>query len=288
MIFSSPVEQRFGIYLSILGSDIIVSLSVLSGYFTVTEPLALALVFGGLQGIFVGIAYALTQKLLLQTMANHKGLATGIMSIAIGSMLGGLLFIGLAFAVINPSNRKPDLTVDSKVFFSDQSLVDKVPIFFLVVGAIKIVTTLIGMFPMYIGTREILQNIKQETIGETVPVLQEMNGGKAQKKLRAPRKDCEELPLNASRALVYTKYEEDDKIQTWTHESRISLNVALADSIQRNEIPQESGARKCFRSQVEVSPREMIKSARFWLVWFAFVLSEHTNYIHLNLYKQYG
>ena len=115
-----------------------------------------------------------------------------------------------------------------------------------------------------------------------------MNGGKAQKKLRAPRKDCEELPLNASRARVYTKYEEDDKIQTWTHESRISLNVALADSIQRNEIPQESGARKCSRSQVEVSPREMIKSARFWLEWFAFVLSEHTNYIHLNLYKQYG
>ncbi|KAK3792292.1 hypothetical protein RRG08_007370 [Elysia crispata] len=159
MIFSSSVEQRFGLYLSILGSDMIVSLSVLSGYFTVTEPLALAVVFGGLQGIFVGIAYALAQKLLLQTMAIHKGLATGIMSI--GSMLGGLLCIGLAFAVINPSNRKPDLTVDSKVFFSDHSLVDKVQIFFLVVGAIKIVTTLIGTFLMYIGTREILQNIKQ-------------------------------------------------------------------------------------------------------------------------------
>ncbi|KAK3792291.1 hypothetical protein RRG08_007369 [Elysia crispata] len=286
MIFSSPVEQRFGIYLSILGSDIIVSLSVLSGYFTVTEPLALALVFGGLQGIFVGIAYALAQKLLLQTTVNYGGLATGIMSV--GPILGGLLFIGLAFAVINPSNMKPDLTVDSKVFFSDQSLVDRVPIFFLVVGAIKIITTLIGMFLMYIGTREILQNIKQETVGETVPVLHEINGGKAKSKLCAPRKDCEDLPLNGSGARVYRKYEEDEKIQNSTGERVISSKDALTEDTQMNELPQDSGESKCSPSQVEVSPREMIKSARFWLVWLAFVSSNHTNYIHLNLYKQYG
>ncbi|RUS86669.1 hypothetical protein EGW08_005543, partial [Elysia chlorotica] len=107
MIFTSPLELRFGMLTCLQVSNIILGISVMSGYFTVREPLALTLIFGGVQGISVGVLYTLTLKALLQVMSGQKGVASGIMTS--GPVIGALLNTGVAFAVINANNKTPDL-----------------------------------------------------------------------------------------------------------------------------------------------------------------------------------
>ena len=281
MMFSSPIEHRFGIHVSILAGDILLSFSFLIVQFIIKEPLALALIFGGLQGASVGVIYALIVKLLLQKMPNHGGLATGIMST--GVTFGAILFIGVAFPVINPSNKKPDLKVDNNVYFSDKNLINRVPTYFTVLGAIAAVCTLSGASLMYIGNyKNVNKDKEQATMGT------DGSGYSSACKMLSTIKRKEAVPLNVSGARFYDNHRKDKHLKAEICTTKSSLNATPnTEEIQRNGLPQESVERK--NSEIsELSPREALKTARFWLVWLAYVTSSHTFYIHLTLYKQYG
>ncbi|RUS70983.1 hypothetical protein EGW08_021248, partial [Elysia chlorotica] len=123
MIFTSPLELRFGIRPCIVASLGLLWASMMSSYVAVQEPLALVFIFGGTHGFAVGVLYSTSLKLLLQLLANKAGLATGLMSM--GPLVGGLVNMAVAFAVINPHNREPDLFVGNKVFFSDPGITER-------------------------------------------------------------------------------------------------------------------------------------------------------------------
>ncbi|RUS81988.1 hypothetical protein EGW08_010257, partial [Elysia chlorotica] len=142
MIFTSPLELRFGIRPCIVASLVLLWASLMSCYVAVQEPLALVFIFGGTHGFSVGVLYSTSMKLMLQLLADKAGLATGMMSM--GPLLGALVNMGVAFAVINPHSKEPDLFVGNKVFFSDPGITERVPNYFLVMGAVVIGTTLLG------------------------------------------------------------------------------------------------------------------------------------------------
>ncbi|RUS83021.1 hypothetical protein EGW08_009209 [Elysia chlorotica] len=283
MIFASPLEHRFGIQACLLGGDILLSLSFISVYFIIDEPLALALIFGGLHGASVGIVYALTVKLLLQTMTTRGGLATGIMSA--GFTIGTGLFIGAAFAVINPMNKKPDLKVENKVYFSDKDLLNRVPIFFLLMGFMTIATNCVGAAFMYIGSRNVLPKDKIKTSvdnGEQIP--SQLSSHDAAGQIFTPDEMQEEVPLIVSAAQSYDNYGHKSEICA----SSLSLNGSSnTEETPKNGHPQDIVHRDT-RLNSELSSRDVLKTARFWLVWIAFVTSNHTFFIYLTLYKEYG
>ncbi|KAK3792290.1 hypothetical protein RRG08_007368 [Elysia crispata] len=288
MIFTTPIENRFGINATILVGDIILSFSYISVYFIIREPLALALVFGGLQGASVGIVYALIVKLLLLKLPKHGGLATGLVSG--GARIGTVLFIGVSFAVINPSNTKPDLKVGNNVYFSDKKLLNRVPIYFLVLGAITAATTFIGAAFMYIGSCDLPRKGKaKETFTDSDDTVdsQLCRETDACKILTTIGRN-EAVPLKDSSAQLYGNPEQEEKVNAEIRTSSTSLNgTQNSEKIPGNISPHDSvHSERCVSS--ELSPREAPKTARFWLVWLAFVASNHTFFLHLNLYKQYG
>ncbi|KAK3774155.1 hypothetical protein RRG08_047697 [Elysia crispata] len=287
MMFTSQIEHRFGIHASILVGDIFISLSFFSVYFIIKEPLALALIFGGLHGASVGVVFALIVKLLLQKMPNHGGLATGIMSA--GPTIGTILYIGVAFAVINPSNKKPDLKVDNKVYFSDKNLISRVPTYFLVVGAITAVATLSGAALMYIGScKNLYKDKTQAATDADEPVHNQIAGYSGAYNMLSTTDRKGAVPLNISGARFYGSHGQDKSLKADLCTTGPSLSgIPITEEMQRKNLSLEYDERKNCEI-VDLSPREALKTARFWLVWLAFVTSNHTFYIHLDLYKEYG
>ena len=169
MLLASPLERRFGIRTCITGGQILVCICVLCGFFAVQEPLALTLVFGFLQGLFSGVSYSLGFKVLLTSVPGNGGFAAGVM--CSGPAVGSLVNIGLAYAVINPTNLPADLQIGNTLYFSDPRILDKVPFYFLASGAVTSVATAVGVVFLYIGTATSTEN------DEIIPSSQK-NGGK--------------------------------------------------------------------------------------------------------------
>ncbi|KAK3728035.1 hypothetical protein RRG08_033131 [Elysia crispata] len=167
MIFTSPLELRFGIRPCILAGLLLLWASVMCSYIAVKEPLALLVLFGGTHGIAVGILYPTTLKLLLQTFPNKAGLASGLLSV--GPVVGALLNIGIAFAVINPNDEKPDLYVDNKVFFSNPKMIQRVPNYFLVAGGCTVAYTFIGMTLAFVGSSNSAPESDSEILEDPTP-----------------------------------------------------------------------------------------------------------------------
>ena len=296
MMLTSAIEHRLGIYISVLAGDILLTFSFFSVYFLIKEPLALALIFGCLQGTSFGIVYALIVKLLLQEMPNHGGFAAGIMSA--GSTVGAVLFIGVAFAVINPSNKKPDLKVDNKVYFSDKNLLNRVPTYFTVLGAITAASTLIGAALMYVGSKNHFHMDKAKAnTDKSIYEQLDSHSDKCQTPGTVQKKEL--VPLKVSDAQLYGDNGQNKDFKAKMYKASSCLNGdPNTDEIQNNGLAQDTlndqngplqeYVNKAECEVLELSPREALKTARFWLVWLAFVTSNHTFYIHLALYKEYG
>ena len=251
----------------------------MSGYFTVKEPLAFALVFGGVQGLAVGVLYSVTLKFLLQTMTKQGGMASGVMHI--GPVFGALVNIGVAFAVINPSNSKPDLMVDNITYFSDKGLIDRVPVYFIVAGAVTIASTLLGTILMIFDGLSLSQLIKSEPLSAYKRLFK--------RNRLAAGEGGEDMPLNGISAQIYNAEHELDELSK-SSENRRSLDEEsekVSDSEVEKYLQVEEKSSTCF-SQADLSPRQAYKTAAFWCVWIAFFSSNHTMYLQLNLYKQYG
>ncbi|GFR88725.1 major facilitator superfamily transporter [Elysia marginata] len=283
MIFTSPIERRVGIHCSIITGDILVSICVLGGYFAVKEPLTFTVVFGGVQGVFAGVVYSLIVKLLLQTMPDHGGLASGIM--AAGPVLGAMLFLGVAYIVVNPHNEKPDLKFDKKVFFSNRNLISRVPYYFLVMGSITASFTLIGAAFMYYGSWKLIQE-KEEEEGEEETIVTSNVTSRGELHSHTSSTDsgkCEVVPLN----VTGNGAQEQERIP-----GRLR-SFFCPKSSPKSEVKNSVSSRKIRSTKkphagVDASPWEAMKTLRFWLVWLAYITSNHTNFLHLNLYKQYG
>ncbi|RUS68952.1 hypothetical protein EGW08_023286 [Elysia chlorotica] len=220
MILTSPAAHRFGKYPSLLIGNAVLAFSVISGYLTIAEPLAFVFLFGGLLGTSVGMVYGLIVNLLLQQMPHSRGLATGIMST--GPVLGGLIFIGVSYLVIYPNNKKPNLVIQNKIYFSDKELIERVPVYFLVMGAITISSLFAGSALMYLGSEKLVQDHDEETIVQKNDQSGESNG-------YAVHKSDEALPITASRIRVYSINTMGEDTKTEVTASFTPINGELSE-----------------------------------------------------------
>ncbi|RUS83018.1 hypothetical protein EGW08_009206 [Elysia chlorotica] len=286
MIFTSPIELRFGIRPCILASDMLLWVSLMSGYFTVQEPLALTLIFGGLQGIAVGVLYSLATKVLLQTMLKQSGLSTGIMSV--GMVFGTFLSIGVAFAVINPENKEPDLRVDNQVYFSDKDLIDRVPFYFLIAGAVMVCVNILGTVLMFVGSSNTGQVDQDQIFSETTPISRQICELNHESIAIAISESDKSAFLESTGPLDARHLRQPKNGSSYTHGSHSSMvGVSTDEKQMENSTEKMNGNPKLF-TQTEISPGKAIKTPQFWCVWLGYVSSHHTSYLYQNLYKQYG
>ena len=351
MVFTSPMEMKFGIRPCMVAGLILLWVSQICPYFVVEEPLALTIIFGGAQGLATGILYPLALKLLVSTWTKHAGLATGVFSL--GPIIGSLINIGLSFGVINPTNKKPDLELDNVVYFSDQDIIDKVPLYFLISGLATVAYTSLGLILAFIGSSNSCPSSRNNTRGEdqsSTPASQlneqsvdaivkpgNRNGvdsivftgvelihfrlrSEQDKQTDQTRSDecetsCSPSDTSPNGQNIYSMMIADNKngvvnsafegveLSQLGAESEVDKpkvdverngSVSPAQDVQtvmegENQIsPKGSKGGSKLLVLSELSPQEVLKTARFWVVWLCFIFLSHGNYVHLNLYKQYG
>ncbi|KAK3610823.1 hypothetical protein CHS0354_000048, partial [Potamilus streckersoni] len=76
-------------------------------------------------------------------LPNHPGLAGGFIIAGFGG--GAFIFNQVITQYINPHNKAPDVIEESDRYFSDDDLLDRVPICFLILGAIYSGMQIIGI-----------------------------------------------------------------------------------------------------------------------------------------------
>ena len=310
MVFTSPMELRFGKFPCIIAGAIGMCVSVLSGYVAVDEPMALTLTFGVTHGIAVGVVYSLTLKLLLQIWDDKGGTAVGFM--AIGPPLGAMINIGMAYCVINPTNKEADLRVGKHVYFSDDEIIHNVPHYFLVMGGGLVLSNVIGISLLYYGS----SNFKHESFTQATQssTNRKSNGQSGSASLcdrqshvcRVPDRHDEPLksaPTAQNRNYNSTTSEDgptsreqcNDKAQNGNYQSTISedgptsrgqCNDKAQSSCEEIEALQNETSKQRFTA--DFSPKEMLCTRQFWLVWLCCLGISHSFYIHLSLYKEYG
>ncbi|KAL5004644.1 hypothetical protein ScPMuIL_018100 [Solemya velum] len=144
MFLGGFMYRKLGARITVLIGSWLQSLAVFMTYFTVQHSFgATIVVYGLVFGLGCGIAYAVPMAVAMKWLPNHKGLVNGVIVAGFGS--GAFIFDQVQTAYINPDNLKPDQTVGSDKYFTQDSVLDKVPTVFLVMGGCYASMQLLGV-----------------------------------------------------------------------------------------------------------------------------------------------
>ena len=133
------LEKKLGIRLTVICAAVVTSSGLFLSYFSLSYSFwLLMLSFGAMYGLGLGIVYIAAVLCVEQWLPNRAGAAIGFCTSGIG--FSGLVFSSLQTAFINTSNESPnvspyDSNPDEK-YFSQSSVIEKVPYIFLIQGVI--------------------------------------------------------------------------------------------------------------------------------------------------------
>ncbi|GFO45883.1 hypothetical protein PoB_007238800 [Plakobranchus ocellatus] len=277
MVFTSPLEQRFGLRPCITAGLVFLNISIFSGFFAVREPLALTLLFGATQGTSMGLIHSLALKLLLQTMHVKGGTASGVMFSGIS--FSSLLNIGVAYAVINPKNEKANLHIDGHVYFSDQGIINRVPYYFLAIGSITFLISTLGMFLIFLGSSDACAKAQA-----TKPLVGECKQNNSI--YQSSEATLFDLTLYEKHCVMDAK--EKNNVQVAREDTSSEKQMSRSNLIESTDDKGNATKATSLSASVEMSPKEIIKTRQFWLLSLFTISLGHTFYIHANLYKAYG
>ncbi|XP_067668073.1 oxalate:formate antiporter-like [Haliotis asinina] len=137
-------EQMLPPKFSTLIGGLIFSSSLFLTYLALQHSLLLsALTYGAMYGAGICMAYPGAMKTALKWFPGRSGLVTGIILSGVG--VGTIVFNQVVTAFINPDNLSPDETIKDDLFFTQTSLLDRVPDCFLLLGGVCTITQLFAV-----------------------------------------------------------------------------------------------------------------------------------------------
>ncbi|ESO86312.1 hypothetical protein LOTGIDRAFT_176016 [Lottia gigantea] len=138
---------------------------ILSTYYTVQYSLATMIVtFGICTGIGKIVAYPAALKCAMEWFPERSGLISGLVLAGYG--LSSFIFNWVITLIINPNNLTPDIQVGNSKFFSQKSVLDKVPESFLILGAVLVGLQVIGIL-LISDSKQYKKKSKQDVIINT-------------------------------------------------------------------------------------------------------------------------
>ncbi|XP_033733057.1 oxalate:formate antiporter-like isoform X2 [Pecten maximus] len=138
------LQRKLGTRLTTLLGGWISSAGVLLTYFTIKSSFGLtALTYGGLFGFGVGIAYASPMGCGMKWLPDKKGLVNGLVVAGFGG--GAFVFDQVQTAYLNPSNLVANKAAGHDKYFDQDSILDRVPSMFLILGGCYAAMQLIGV-----------------------------------------------------------------------------------------------------------------------------------------------
>lgn len=127
---AGSVQQALGLRRATLfGGYLMAAGTLLSSSFTTVWALAIS--YGLVFGLGIGIAYTAPLAIGYAYLPNHQGLVSGLIVAGFGG--GASLFNILATAYVNPENKSPVLNAEGDLYF-DSSVASRVPGMFVLLG----------------------------------------------------------------------------------------------------------------------------------------------------------
>ena len=300
MVTCTLVEKWLGLRRTIFFGGALATLSILASFEAVREPAALVFTYGFLNALGTGLIYSLCTKIVLQVASARKGLAFGVM-LAFQSV-GSLVNIGVAFAVVNPSNTAPDMTIGNTNYFSDAGLISRVPYFFIATGLLTVMTSASGFALVQIAAKDLSiwnKGLSENTEASSVePIDNEGTEKQIKEKSMCPvsctqpsednSRDTDRNALIQKEETLYsrkTAYSSTESCRSSSKDEYIKPVIESYHHVKSSaaESPTQKSATK-----TDLTPTEALRTMRFWIIWVGSLFLAHTFYILTNLYKQYG
>ena len=147
MMLGGFLEEKLGPRAVTLIGGVVMSLGVMLTYWTIAVSFWLTLLtFGLMYGSGRGMISISTTVCVMRWLPKWKGLATGL--IYSGYALSPLVFNIVQTAIINPGNLTPDYAPypnkPNEKYFTQQDLLERVPLTFLILGGVYGVIQFVG------------------------------------------------------------------------------------------------------------------------------------------------
>ena len=325
VIASSVAETRIGLVGTLSLGGAVVCISFLLSYWTVVEPLALFITFGIFYGLGAGAMSPVISKVSLQHVDSVSSWTNSL--IAAGLPAGGILYMIIAYLVVNPFNARADRDVDHKTLFSDDDLISNVPYYFLAIACITVVPVAVGIGLIYLNSTETTR--KKNCDGEISDMEEMVLYAAKEEQARVKKSKKTTGQYGAVKHNNGQPSQNDDKTNStgadatektfmvqkgreywldYTTPSESATNEGFTANEDKPEHSSETGTQDGDSHKIgneeqvtsvlltetdtslqcDLEPKEVVKTKHFWSLWLCTLLLTHTQYIHENLYKLYG
>ncbi|XP_076319186.1 apicoplast pyruvate carrier 1-like isoform X1 [Tachypleus tridentatus] len=250
------VAERIGQKATIVIGNVIFSCGIAGTYWAIQYSLeATIVIFGVIANLGYLCFYGFLVPVAMEWFPNNKALVAGIVSS--GAAFTPVLMNNLHTFFMNPNNLEPD---DDGYFYNSEIL-DRVPTFFLILGAVQGGIIFIGLL-LYQEPRS--ETPKVEHISDRPMRVAQIKG-------------------NTSSASIRKGSDPGDKacLSTFQEESSV-VSEDISTSPKADET-QPSLAKVTF-----VTPKEALKMKEFYLLIIIFTSSLHSTMFLNSFYKTYG
>ncbi|CAL1549114.1 unnamed protein product, partial [Lymnaea stagnalis] len=214
----------------------------------------------GTMGVLAGLGAGINQgQLLYYVLAWSDHHVAFVSALVASSYSGGSILINQFVTLyINPHNLSPDVKDGNNVYFTQTSVIERIPSMFLVFGAIAFCTQLIGCLLIRDNPD------KQEHKGDTSGV---------------------EMSTYSERSCV-----DSYKGLTSTHHESVHVDEACNGRRQnQNKDSSDLGhAHEKTKSTEDLTTWQMLQTKTFYILWFCAIATEYGYLIMTNFYKTYG
>ena len=319
MYFGGLLAQRLCVrFATALGCVTLVS-GVMLSYVTIKVSYWLFLVtYGVMYGVGAGLAYIGPLYCAIRWFPSHKGLVNGIIVAGYGA--GALVFNFVQSEYLNPDNYSPTQhTRDGshEKYFTDESLLKRLPSSFLFLGGVYFIIQMLGCLMIFeprkssinrkctffcdgtVETDDLISDVSKSTTETppryngygSIPIDVSFNSSSTISLLDSVA-GCHQvlIPSNQNSMIIGGKPPQyllvnDACEQKKAREETLRSDNVIPDSRYMQEAPlSEQGQQE----PISMRPRELLKDINFYLLWLMFLLNTEATIFVTSVNKFFG
>ncbi|GFR78541.1 major Facilitator-like protein 5 [Elysia marginata] len=304
---SGYLSNQFGPRVTVVVAILVHSGATFLSYFAIQHSMiTLILTFGAAGGVGAGLAYGPPLPVVIKWLPRRVGLASGALMTGFGG--GAVFYNELITYLINPDNQKPDVQGARTTYFNQPSILNKVPDVFLVLGSLTIILQTIGILMLRLPKAD--DEVDEISLQEVTPIVHHQNGDQ---KLQQQQQQQQQPKHDESRDSKQQTQHEQTQHQHHKNQKQQQQNTKKEEELKQQqngkdkpavlEINGQNGhhnqngtadtapSTKDAKSQEESrerTPREMLKSPDFYIMWLALAFNHYGYIIKNNYYKEFG
>ena len=279
-LVSKFLTDKMGLRLSGLVFVVINNVALFASAWTVHLSIAwTAVLLGGAMGLFQGISTVVSMQNLADWAPDYAALFIST-SMAASTFLG-MVQNQIITYIVNPGNLETDIVEESRTFFSQPQILEKVPTALIAVAAMTLGFQSLGYIMMSPPP-------KPSELSHTVKYRATANEMVAENKGEEDNTDRRELEYGAANDCkngVKSCHSNDNSNSTT---NQTSPDGASLDSKDNTNLEKLNNIEKDEGNQISFTTWEVLRKASFYAVFMFGVANVYAIFLSSNFYKQFA